>query len=267
MYTTNVKYTESEGPVSEIANAWQQLLLKKLAGDTVELVDVYDCMAVNIGSFKIPPGALAAGYDTGSGGVPWTPAQFAAHPHAVHFDQSPVNTPADETSDVIDLEQLAATLADLKEWVPAAWKSWITVKRPGQRTPTAYSYRSNITPVVNALLSYGIKNGVNLFLSQPMPRAEAINIVNTASGPFPYVGVQYEFHDNYDVSVVSRAWLDNVSRNMVPPPPNTHYTVEIEHYKDGFGWVLDTEMPIPAAQRYRARIFSNTWSNWQEFTR
>jgi len=241
--------------------------VKKIGAHTMELVDVYDCMASNIGSFKIPPGALAAGYDTGSGGVPWVPGEWAAHPHAVHFDQSPINTRANETSDVIDLEQQAATLADLKDWIPAAWNSWVTVRRPGQRTPTAYSYRSNITPLVNALISYGIKGGVNLWLSQPMPRAEAINIVTTASGPFPIIGVQFEFHPNYDVSVVSKAWLDNVSAHTPVPPPNTHYTLEIEHYKDGFGWVLDTEMPIPAAQRYRARIFGEAWSSWQEFTR
>lgn len=267
MYTNTVNTPRQRSQTATYTQAWRLAAAKKRMENTVELVDVYDCMASNIGSFKIPPGALAAGYDTGSGGVPWTPAQFAAHPHAVHFDQSPVNTPADETSDIIDLEQQAATLADLKDWVPAAWRSWAAVKRPGQRTPTAYSYRSNITPVVNALLSYGIKNGVNLFLSQPMTRQSAENLVTTASGPFPYVGVQFEFHDNYDVSVVSKAWLDNVSGHTPVPPPNTKYTLEIEHYKDGFGWVLDTEMPIPAAQRYRARVFSNTWSNWQEFTR
>lgn len=233
----------------------------------MNLTSVYDCMGAKLGSFKAPVGALFAGYDTGSGGVPWTPAQFAAHPHAVHFDQSPLNTPADETSDVIDLEQAAATLADLKDWVPAAWSSWHTAKRPGQRTPTAYTYRSNITPAVNALVSFGIRNSVNLFLSQPMSRADAANLVITASGPFPIIGVQYEFHADYDISVVSSTWLDDVSGKPAAPPPNTSYTLEIEHYKDGFGWVLDTETHIPAAQRYRARVFSNTWSNWQEFTR
>lgn len=235
--------------------------------NTVNLTTVYDCMGSSLGKFPVPHGVLMAGYTTGSGGVPWTPQQFTAHPSAIQIDQSPVNTLIDELADVLDVEQQAATIADVPTWVRAAWRNWITVARPGQRTPTVYMSQSTVTPVVNALIAAGIKNGVNIWLASPMAQANATAELEKAGGPFPIIGIQYQFLPDHDVSLFNTAWLNNVSKNTVPPPPNTHYTLEIEHYKDGFGWVLDTEMPIPAAQRYRARVFSNTWSNWQEFTR
>lgn len=189
----------------------------------MDLTTVYDCMGSNLGKFSIPHGVLLAGYLTGSGGVPWSTQQRAAHPDAIMIDQSPVNTAPDETADLIDLEQFAATFADLKGWVPNAWDSWHLGTRPGQRTPTAYSYRSNLTPVANALNSFGITSGVNLFLSEPMGQAAAEVIVNTASGPFPIIGVQFAFLPDHDVSVVSTEWLNNVSGKTggTQPKPGT----------------------------------------------
>jgi hypothetical protein len=189
----------------------------------MELTTVYDCMGSNLGKFSIPAGVKMAGYITGSGGVPWTEPQFAMHPDAIRIDQSPVNTAPDETADLIDLEQFAATFMDLSGWVPAAWDSWHTARRPGQRKPTAYSYRSNLTPVANALNSFGITSGVNLFLSEPMTQTQAEVLVNTASGPFPIIGVQFAFLPDHDVSVVSTAWLNDVSGKtpVTPPKPGT----------------------------------------------
>lgn len=181
----------------------------------MNLTTVYDCIGANVGLFDVPEGVLMAGYATGLGDVPWTEAQFAAHPGAIRIDQSPVDTPADETADMIDVEPNAATIADVPIWVHGAWTSFQAGRRPGQRKPTAYVEQSELTPVANALNAAGITSGVNLFLSQPMPEHAAIDLVTNAGGPFPIVGVQYQFGTDYDVSIVSTAWLDDVSK---PPP-------------------------------------------------
>lgn len=183
----------------------------------LNLVIVYDCTSSKYGSFAVPPSAQMAGYGTGSGGVPWTAEQWAAHPHAVRFDQAPADTPANETMDVLDVEQLAATLADIPQWVHEAWGSYHAAARPGQRTPAIYMSQSNLTPVANTLNAAGITSGVGLWLAEEMDQAHAANIVQQASGPFPIIGVQFAFMGNYDISVVSADWFNNVSRKAPEP--------------------------------------------------
>lgn len=190
---------------------------------TVDLTTVYDCTGEALGTFDIPAGVLMAGYITGSGAVPWTDQQFAQHPHAIRIDQSPVDTPFDETADMIDVEPMAGTVADTPEWVHGAWTSYRTGRRPGQRTPTIYVEESELTPVANTLNAAGITSGVNLFLTQPMTLQQATDILNNTGGPFPFVGVQYKFGGPFDVSIVSTAWLNNVSANppAAAPKPGT----------------------------------------------
>ena len=231
----------------------------------MELTTVYDCTGANLGKFPIPPGVSLAGYVTGTGGVPWTPAQLAQHPGAIRIDQWPVNTPAGETADVLDVEPGAATVNTLETWVHAAWASYRAGVRPGQRTPTIYMNRSTMTPVANALVAAGITSGVNLWLAEPMDRVTATGLVTQAGGPYPVVGVQYEFHGDYDVSVFNAAWLNNVSGKAPALPLDTRYTVQVERYQDGFGWVLDVHFATPPASRYRARVSDGEWSPWQEF--
>jgi len=185
----------------------------------VDLTTVYDCMGSQLVNLNIPPGVLLAGYITGTGPVPWTAEQFAAHPTAIRIDQAPVNTPADETADMLDVEPSAGTVADVPTWVAGAWHSYRAGLRPGQRTPTIYVEQSEITPVANALVAAGITSGVNLFLTEPMTEHEAIDRVTGASGPFPIVGVQYQFSFDHDVSIVSTGWLNNVSSAAPNPTP------------------------------------------------
>ena len=231
----------------------------------MDLTTVYDCTGANLGKFNVPPGVLLAGYVTGTNGVPWSAEQFAAHPGAIRIDQSPVNTPADETADLLDVERGAATVADVPGWVKSAWLSVAAGTRPGQRMPTAYVEESELTPAANTLVAAGIKSGVNLFLTKPMPVTTATHLLNTTGGPFPFVGIQYEFHDLYDVSLVSTAWLNGVSRKPQVTPPDARYTVQVERYQDGFGWVLDTHFMTPPASLYRARVSNGEWSPWVEF--
>lgn len=189
----------------------------------VDLTTVYDCMGSKLGTFPVPEGVLLAGYVTGNGGVPWTPAQFAAHPDAIRIDQSPENTAPDETADVIDIENDAATLADLPQWVHAAWGNYHASVRPGQRQPAPYMSRTTVTPVVNTLIAAGITSGIGLWLAAPMQSAMAAQLVNDASGPFPIIGVQYAFLPDHDVSVFSTEWLNTVSGKTpaTPPGPGT----------------------------------------------
>lgn len=246
--------------------AWQQYINKKRADQRMNLTTVYDCMGSNLGKFPVPHGVLLAGYVTGNGGVPWTPQQFAAHPDAIRIDQSPQNTPADELCDVLDVEQQAATLADVPAWYEAALTNWQTARRPGQRKPAIYMSHSTITPVVNTLIKAGITAGPYIWLAEPMTAAMARAELQKAGGPFPIIGVQYLFMDDHDVSIFSTAYLNNVSGKTPLPMPDTRFTVQIERYQDGFGWVLDTQFSTPPAQRYRARVSNGQWSNWQEFT-
>lgn len=218
-YTGTMEASNPEMPVSVIAQKWATLAIAKLEGTTVDLTTVYDCMGSKLASLTIPPGVLMAGYITGSGEVPWTAAQFAQHPTAIRIDQSPIDTPFDETADMIDVEPQAGTIADVPGWVHGAWTSYRTARRPGQRTPTVYVEQSEETPVANTLNASGITSGVNLFLSEPMPEHAAIQILTNAGGPFPIVGVQYEFSTDYDVSLVSTGWLNNVSAAAPHPAP------------------------------------------------
>lgn len=180
-------------------------------------ITIIDCTGTNLQHVAPTTGPKMAGYVTGTNGVAWSPEQFATHPDAIRIDQSPFNTPADETADVIDMEQDAATLTDLPNWCHAARANFAAVARPGQRSPLIYQSRSNVTPVANTLVKAGITSGIGLWVAQEMDSAQAVNLVNTASGPFPIIGVQYAFQGLFDVSVFNEEWFNAVSRHAPAP--------------------------------------------------
>lgn len=182
-------------------------------------VTVIDCTGANLTAVRPPAGTQMAGYLTGSGGVAWTDSQFALFPGTVLIDQSPVNTPADETADVYDLESRAGTLAELSEWARDATASYVAGKRPGQRSPCVYQSLSNVTSTVNQLLASGITGGISLWVAGTMDQVAAEHLITSANGPFPIVGVQYAFQSLFDVSVFSSRWLNTVSRAPAPPKP------------------------------------------------
>jgi hypothetical protein len=178
---------------------------------------IYDATGANAGAL---PTGQAAGYLTGSGPVPWTPAQWSAHPGAVRIDQSPVVTELDETADVLDYERGAATLADVPVWAAGALRAFHTGARPGQRSPAVYASQDNITPVVNTLIAAGITSGIGLGVANWSASQEAATAaVENASGPFPVVWYQFASKSAYDVGVASTAWLRNVSVALPAPPP------------------------------------------------
>jgi hypothetical protein len=176
----------------------------------------YDAIGADVSHL---PKGQAAGYSTGTGVVPWTVAQFAAHPGAVQIDQAPVNTALNERADIQDVETGAATPGDVVAWVKAARASFAAGSRHGQRLPAIYVNMSNVSAVANALTAAKL-TGVGLWIANwnlTQPEAEAL--ISVASGPFPVVAVQFRNAGLYDVSVFSTAWLAEVSAAPTPPKP------------------------------------------------
>ena len=186
---------------------------------TIATVTVADAIHANIS--HLPKGAPAAGYSTGTGLVPWTDADWRAHPGAVRICQNPGAT--DTTADVLDVEAGAATTGMAARWAEAAAASVARGIRPGQRHPAIYMSLSMVTPVVNALIAGGIREGVSLWVANwNLTEAEASALVAHAGGPFPIIGVQYRNAGTYDVSVFSRPWLAAVSQDPAVRPAGFH---------------------------------------------
>lgn len=178
-----------------------------------------DCTHVNVS--HLPHADVYAGYITGSSDIKWTDNDWSNYPNAIRIDQSPVNTTLDETADVLDFENGAATVADIGPWTKAAWNNFHNAVRPGQREPCIYASQNSITTVVNALVSAGER--ANLAIANyGLTRAEAEIMVENAAGPFPVVWVQYtDAPVFYDEGIFSQQWRDNRSTKMstpVPPP-------------------------------------------------
>lgn len=218
---------------------------------TIPTTDLFDATHENIG--HLPAGQHAAGYMTGSGGVPWTTADFAAHPGAVRIDQSPLITSTDETADVFDLEGGAVTLAEIARLVKDGQAAFRAVTRLGQRWPAVYCSRSNVHNVANALVAGGVTSCPLAIADFNQGKAEAITEVSTASGPYPVVWRQYSDQGGggtFDLGIVSIPWLAAVNvKPIVPqvPPgqwldPNTwtwHTVSEIGTGLDGLTHQFD----------------------------
>lgn len=160
------------------------------------------------------PRGVVAGYTTGTGGIPWTVDDWAAHPGAIRIDQDPVGR--DSTADVFDVERGAGTNGAAPGWYRRALDSFYRNLRPGQRRPCFYTSMSNVTPLVNALIAGGVTSGPRLWIANwSLSEAQARNLIANASGPFPIVGVQYANNPQYDTSVWSTEYLSDVSRALV----------------------------------------------------
>jgi hypothetical protein len=170
---------------------------------------VYDTTG---GNFAHLPAGDAAGYVTGSAGVAWSAEQFTEKPGAVHIDQTPAGTVWDATADVDDYENGAVALNELAPRARARMAAFNGGLRPGQRKPAVYCSRSNVTPVVNALIAAGVTSGIGLWIADwNSNEPEATAEVAGSSGPFPVIGRQYVSNGTYDTSVFSQAWLNDVS--------------------------------------------------------
>lgn len=182
----------------------------------------FDCTHANLAATvrAVPAGSQLAGYVTGSPDIAWTAADWHAHPDAIRIDQSPANTAADETADVLDVEAGAGTLADCAPWAKAALASFARAARPGQRRPAIYASAGNITNVVNALVAGAVTSGVGLWVANwNLTQAQAVLDVLNASGPYPVIGVQFtDAPGFFDADIFSTAWLHDRSGTTPPVP-------------------------------------------------
>jgi Putative peptidoglycan binding domain len=181
----------------------------------------YDAIRTSIPS--LPRGAqVYAGYSTGSGVVPWSEQDFADHATALgpclRIDQDPAAS--DPTADILDVERGAATFSDCAWWAKRALADFKAGRRPGQRSPAIYMSASNVTTVVNALISGGVTSGVGLVVANwSIGEPQAVHDVLAAAGPFPVVGVQWADDGAFDADVFSREWLARQSGKPAPHPP------------------------------------------------
>ena len=212
----------------------------------MSIVVGYDAIGAN--TAHLPQGAQAAGYTTGEPPVPWTAAQFAAHPGAVRIDQNPAAS--DPTADVLDVENGAATPGDCPGWVKRAIKDFDSAARPGQRWPCIYASQSNLTAVANALIAGGVPSGVFLWVANwSVSEAEAVAMLTRAGGPFPVVGVQFRSGGFYDTDIWSSAWLGRVSGH-----PHTGPYVH----------AFDGTTTVNAGARSRGYTDTAHWLAWQD---
>jgi hypothetical protein len=183
----------------------------------------FDATHSNIAS--LPKGAQVAGYVTGSEEVCWTSADWAAHPGAVRIDQSPLSTALDETADVLDVENGAATLTEIVGWARAALANFRAGKRPGQRSPLIYMSQDNVSAVISTLKAGGFPAGaIGLYVADwNFSTTVAAGDIGP-TGEFPTMAVQYSSGLDYDFDVFDTAWVNDVSMSPAPlPKPEVQY--------------------------------------------
>jgi len=164
------------------------------------------------------PRGQTAGYTTGSPEIKWTPGDWKLHPSAVRICQ---DNGTDHTADVLDVERGAATNGDATAWLPKAQDAYKTAARPGQRRPAIYTSAANVTALVDALNTHGIRSGAGLWVANwNLSDAQASDDVQTAAGPFPIVAVQYASGPFYDSDVFSSGWLSDTAQSG----PHQHQT-------------------------------------------
>jgi hypothetical protein len=222
--------------------------------------------------FSHLPNGLAAGYTTGSG-IAWTPAMFAEKPGAVRIDQDPAAS--DPTADVLDVESEAATFADCPKWAIAAHADISARKRIGQRVlPVIYMSKSNVTNVVNALISGGVTSGVGLWVAFWTGNESSGQTAVTDTGPFPIIGCQFDSQPWYDSSVFDTDWLSNVvvaagmphySMKKLPPGQWEGTSVLSGIGTDGNRWHTSTadgkSWSSPRRSLWEQRLLPNRYQN------
>jgi len=135
-------------------------------------------------AFNIPASApKVAGYVTGAAGIIWTGQDWARFSGGkVKINQDPGSSPVANTN-VLDVE-------------PGAWSNEGAAQACRIRLAHGwrihcYTASSNLTPLVNELLAAGIRS-CNIWLANwALSEAQATEMVETRSGPWPLVAVQW----------------------------------------------------------------------------
>lgn len=185
------------------------------------LVYGWDATHADLGSV---PGGQGAGYTTESPnadgtspGIRWDDADWAAHAGAVRICQDAGAT--DLTADVLDVEQFAATPADVPGWVNSAYHAYKAGVRPGQRFPAVYCSLSEVATVAAELHAHPPVVTPFLWVAHwGISMDDAAHLVDSTISGLDVVGVQFANRGAYDSDVWDSAWLDNVSGGPVSPP-------------------------------------------------
>jgi hypothetical protein len=178
----------------------------------------WDATSVNVAS--VPAGlGVPAGYSTGSGGIPWTLAQWWTYPEAIVIDQAPAVTDVNAMADVFDVETGAITNADCPQLYQDALAAFNAASRPGQRYPAFYTSQSNLTALCNEFVAAGISSGPRLVVADwGIGEAAAQAMLAASGGPFPVVGVQYASQAAYDSDLWLASWVYARSAPAAPAP-------------------------------------------------
>jgi hypothetical protein len=215
---------------------------------------MYDAISANASVLKQFNPSMVAIYLTGSADIRWTSAQVALFPKAqfVRIDQGGATSP-----------QYSATVFDAE---PNAWSILNAVaatKRCTAPRPTIYCDRFDWKTIP------GSYTGAIWLAAPSLSDAEAIALAATDKR---VVAVQNLFAGSYDRSIViDPYWPEKAPvapPPPPPPPPATAYTVQVERYQPGFGWVLEQTFDTEPGTKYRARVDVHSgsgYSAWQEF--
>lgn len=172
------------------------------------------------------PSGQGATYTTGSDGIPATAAQLAARPGIVRICQDAGAT--DTTADVLDVEQYAATIAEVPGWITAARANFAGGARAGQRQPAVYVDQSNLTALANSIPADSPLLPIPVWVADyNLSQSQASAEVASPSGPYPLIAVQFADRGDYDSDAWSEDWLNNVSAGGSPAPVSTSSFTEV----------------------------------------
>ena len=204
-------------------------------------------------SRNIPVGTpYVAGYVTGIGDVPWTPAEFArfAGSRIVRINQGAGNAVGPHDYDVLDVEQYAVTPGGAAQ----AHKARVDAGIPWT---TIYGTDSTIQQVVNDIRALGDNywiGHVNVWLANwNLNLGEATALLGTEIHGASCIGVQWASpssnpntqvpggygtlsQDNIDISVVDDTWIPSggfAGNVPTPPPPTTYTGILVTHDANG----------------------------------
>jgi hypothetical protein len=146
---------------------------------TVTMVDATGACSAVIPSST----AKVAGYVTGSDGVQWTTGDWSRFSlsQVVRIDQSPGT--GDLQAQVKDVEPGAASNADAL--------SWGLGRKAAGFVPCWYTFRDNLTPLLNTLDAGGLSSGQLWVADWNLDEEEAAAQVKAQSGPYPVKAIQW----------------------------------------------------------------------------
>lgn len=178
----------------------------------------HDCTGAEL--FACPKDGQLAGYNTGSGDVPWSTAQFAEFPTAIRIGQDPDLTRLEYTSDLLDIENYAGTTLEAPGWLSNARTARQSGQRPGQRDPGFYISADNAGDLAQKLMSAGYMSGVPVVIAHwGISPQNAAGMLGQKIGPMVVVGVQYARQQNWDDDVWDGSWLAGGSTGATSGPP------------------------------------------------